>query len=158
MALNQQITYICFHLASLVVHCSIRNKKNDRFQQNCKHKFGSCKSLVPPKANIPPWRFAQSILTQQMLKLRLQHRLLLHLWPSRNLHVCLTPISFTSTTMLYLHIYIVKFRCTCTWQISYGIMRILKSCILRSYISISIHVLYRLAEYKICSTFCYLLK
>jgi len=27
MALNQQITYTCFHLASLVVHCSIRNKK-----------------------------------------------------------------------------------------------------------------------------------
>ena len=43
-----------FHLVSLAVHCSIRNKKKDRFQQNYKHKFGSCKSLVPPKANIPP--------------------------------------------------------------------------------------------------------
>ena len=31
-------------------------------------------------------------------------------------------------------------------------MRILRSCIFRSYISISIHVLYRLVEYKICST------
>ena len=90
-----------FHLASLAVHCNIRNKKKDRFQQNCKHEFGSYKSLVPPKANIPPWRSAWSILTQQMFKLRLQHSLLLHLWPSRNLHVCLTPISFTSRLVEY---------------------------------------------------------